>query len=128
MSRGPASWRAVMHNVIVTGGSRGPGLGTARKLAAAGCRVIAIARRDSEQLQSAIEEGKAASTGALHFRACDLADIDGIGELVRGIRMDYGPIHGLVNNAAVGTDGLLAIMHNSQIENLIKVNTVAPIV
>src|SRR5262249_57916321 len=37
-------------------------------------------------------------------------------------------IYGLVNNAAVGTDGLLAIMHNSQIENLVKVNTISPIV
>ena len=117
-----------MHNVIVTGGSRGLGLSTARKLVGAGYRVIAVARKESVQLQAAIEESEAASTGALHFRACDLADINGIGELVRGIRTDYGPIHGLVNNAALGTDGLLAIMHNSQIENLVKVNTIGPIV
>jgi len=33
-----------MRNVIVTGGSRGLGLGLARRLAAAGYRVIALAR------------------------------------------------------------------------------------
>ena len=118
----------VMRNIIVTGGSRGLGLCTARKLAAAGDRVIAIARRETDELRAAIAESKDASGGAIHFRAFDLADIGGIGELVRDIRADFGPIYGLVNNAAVGTDGLLAIMHNSQIENLVTVNTVSPIV
>src|SRR5207237_4415291 len=33
-----------------------------------------------------------------------------------------------VNNAAIGTDGVLAIMYNSQIEELVRVNTVSPIV
>lgn len=117
-----------MRNVIVTGGSRGLGLCTARKLAAAGDRVIAIARRESEEVLSAAAESKAASAGAIHFRAFDLANIADIGELVRGIRTEFGPIYGLVNNAAVGTDGLLAIMHNSQIEDLVTVNTISPIV
>ena len=44
------------------------------------------------------------------------------------LRKDFGPIYGLVNNAALGTDGVLAIMHNSQIEELVRVNTVSPIV
>ena len=48
-----------------------------------------------------------------------------IGELVRGIRTEFRPIYGLVNSAAVGTDGLLAIMHNSRIEDLVTVNTIS---
>ena len=44
------------------------------------------------------------------------------------MRKDFGPIYGLVNNAAVGFDGVLAIMHNSQIEELVRVNTLSPIV
>ena len=39
-----------MRNVIVTGGSRGLGLAIARQLAAAHYRVIAIARKASEEL------------------------------------------------------------------------------
>lgn len=117
-----------MRNIIVTGGSRGLGLGIARKLVAAGDRVVAIARSQSGDLEAAIEESKAAGTGALHFRAFDLGCLGGIGELVRGVRNEFGPIHGLVNNAAVGTDGMLAIMHNSQIEQLVRVNTISPIV
>ena len=40
--------------------------------------------------------------------------------LVQGVRRSFGPIYGLVNNAAIGTEGLLAIMHNSQIETLVN--------
>jgi 3-oxoacyl-[acyl-carrier protein] reductase len=47
---------------------------------------------------------------------------------VRGLRKQFGPIYGLVNNAAVGTDGVLATMHNSKIETLVRVNTLSPIV
>ena len=37
------------------------------------------------------------------------------------------PLYGLVNNAGIGTDGVLAIMYNAQIEELVRVNTVSPI-
>jgi 3-oxoacyl-[acyl-carrier protein] reductase len=58
----------------------------------------------------------------------NLGDIEGIPKLVRKIRKNFGPIYGLVNNAALGSDGALAIMYNSQIEQLVRVNTVSPIV
>ena len=119
---------APMHNVIITGASRGLGLGTARKLASVGFRAIAIARRESDQVLRALEELNRTHPGALQFRAFDLADIGSIGAFVRGIRKELGPIYGLVNNAAIGTDGVLATMHNSQIERLIRVNTVSPLV
>jgi len=38
-----------------------------------------------------------------------------------------GPIYGLVNNAAVGTDGALALMKNADIERLVRVNALSPI-
>ena len=50
---------SVMRNVIVTGGSRGLGLGIARKLAAAGYSVLAIARKKTAQVAAAIEEAGA---------------------------------------------------------------------
>jgi 3-oxoacyl-[acyl-carrier protein] reductase len=117
-----------MRNVIVTGGSRGLGLGIARKLAASGYAVIAVARKNSDQLTAAIEAAKSNTTGALHFVACDLGEIEKIPDLVRGLRKQHGPIYGLVNNAALGSDGVLATMHNSKIEALVRVNTLAPIV
>jgi 3-oxoacyl-[acyl-carrier protein] reductase len=115
-------------NVIVTGGSRGLGLGIAKTLAASGFCVVAIARKRSDPLSAAMAAAKRAGAGALHFVPFDLAEIELIPELVRGLRKEFGPIYGLVNNAALGTDGVLATMHNAKIEALVRVNTVAPIV
>lgn len=114
-----------MPNVIVTGGSRGLGLAIARTLAAAGYRVIAIARSESAELRAASEA--APGPGAIEFRACDLAETPGIGALVRSIRGDFGPIYGLVNNAGLGTAGLLGNMRDQDIERLIRLNTLSPI-
>jgi 3-oxoacyl-[acyl-carrier protein] reductase len=117
-----------MRNVIVTGGSRGLGLGIARKLTKAGYHAIAVARKQTTQLSSAIEEAECQHPGSFHFVPFDLAEIDAIPDLVKTLRKDFGPIYGLVNNAGVSFDGVLALMHNSQIERLVRVNTLSPIV
>jgi 3-oxoacyl-[acyl-carrier protein] reductase len=117
-----------MRNVVVTGGSRGLGLGIVRKLAGENYRAIAIARKSSDQLAAAMEETRRTQAGALDFVPFDFADVDAIPELVKRLRRDFGAIYGLVNNAALGFDGVLANMHNARIEQLVRVNTVAPIV
>src|SRR5215813_1708670 len=114
-----------MRIVLVTGGSRGIGLGIAQKLAAAGFNVIAVARRESDELRTAIEEAR---QGNLHFRACDLSAIDELPAFVKATRDEFGPIYGLVNNAGIGTEGLLATMHNSDIEALVRLNVLSPVI
>jgi 3-oxoacyl-[acyl-carrier protein] reductase len=115
-------------NVIVTGGSRGLGLATARTLAGAGYRVIAVARNGSEELQAASRAALEAGGGAIEFRACDLAELEQIGSFVRALRAEFGPIYGLVNNAGLGTGGLLGAMRDKDIERLIRLNTLSPII
>src|SRR3984885_10875965 len=127
MSRRPESWRDTMHNVLVTGGSRGIGLAIARRLAAAGYNVIAVARRESDELREAIRQIKDGS-GGLQFRAFDLSEVDAIPAFVKGLRDQFGAIYGLVNNAGIGTEGLLATMHNTEIEALLRLNTLSPII
>jgi 3-oxoacyl-[acyl-carrier protein] reductase len=116
-----------MHNVLVTGGSRGIGLAIAKRLADAGYNVIAVSRRESDRLREAIEAAAKGGGGRVHFRAFDLADIDAIPAFVKGLREEFGAIHGLVNNAGIGTEGLLATMHNSEIEALMRLNVLSPI-
>jgi 3-oxoacyl-[acyl-carrier protein] reductase len=114
--------------VLVTGGSRGLGLGIAAKLAAAGYRVIAVARKPTKELKTAIAQAKRGKAGSLHFVSFDLGKTGEIPGLVRNLRDEFGPLHGLVNNAALGFDGALSLMHNSQIEELVRLNTLSPIV
>jgi 3-oxoacyl-[acyl-carrier protein] reductase len=117
-----------MRNVIVTGGSRGLGLGIGRKLASSGYRVIALARKGTDALTSAMEEAERANPGSFHFFPFDLANIEEISQLVKKLRKQFGPIYGLVNNAGISFEGVLALMPNSKIEQLLRVNTLSPIV
>jgi 3-oxoacyl-[acyl-carrier protein] reductase len=117
-----------MHNVVVTGGSRGIGLAIARRLAAAGYNVIAVARRESDELRETIREVVKQGSGVLHFKAFDLSEIDAIPAFVKALRDEFGAIYGLVNNAGIGTEGLLATMHNTEIEALVRLNVTSPIV
>ena len=116
-----------MDSVIVTGASRGIGLAIAERLAGDGFRVVAVARKSSEDLTKAISEVERRAIGALTFGALDLSDIAAIPSFVRDLKSRFGPIYGLVNNAGIGTGGLLANMPDADIEALIRMNTLSPI-
>jgi 3-oxoacyl-[acyl-carrier protein] reductase len=117
-----------MDNVLVTGASRGIGLAIADRLVGDGFHVIAVSRRPSNELTSAIADAERRAVGALTFAALDLSDIAAIPTFVRHLKSRFGPIYGLVNNAGQGTGGLLANMPDADIEALIRMNTLSPIV
>ena len=104
------------------------GLAIARRLSGSEYRVIAIARKQNDLLAAAIEEAEASRPGSFHFVPSDLSEIEQIAELVKRIRKNYGPIYGLVNNAGISFDGALALMPTSQIEQLLRMNVLSPIV
>jgi 3-oxoacyl-[acyl-carrier protein] reductase len=114
-----------MRNVLVTGGSRGIGLAIARRLATAGYQVTAVARRESDDLRQAMDE---VGGDRLHFKPFDLSEIEAIPAFVRALRDEFGAIYGLINNAGMSAEGLLATMHNSDIEALIRLNVLSPAV
>lgn len=104
------------------------GLGIARKLASDGYNVIVVARNETGQLISAAQDAERQDRGSIRFAPFDLANTEGLAQFVKGLRKEHGLIHGLVNNAGVSFDGALSLMPNSQIEQLIRVNTISPIV
>lgn len=107
--------------VLITGGTRGLGLATAARLSADGYRVIAAGRNASPELKSLCDGGD------VHYEPLDLSDHASLHDFVNQITRKHGHLYGLVNNAAVGHDGVLATMHDSQIESLISVNLTATI-
>jgi 3-oxoacyl-[acyl-carrier protein] reductase len=117
-----------MRSVVVTGGSRGLGLAIGRKLSREGYRVIAVARKETEELAATMREAKAPDVGGFHFVPFDLGRVEELPSLVRQIRETFGSLHGLVNNAGISFDGVLSLMHDSQIEQLVRVNTLSPII
>jgi len=116
-----------VRSVVVSGGSRGLGLAVARRLAADGFQVIALARRETPELAELAARTPASDRGAVRFWRCDLSELDAIPELVSALRKEFGALHGLVNNAGLGTTGILATMHDSEIARLVTMNVQSPI-
>jgi 3-oxoacyl-[acyl-carrier protein] reductase len=113
-----------MKQVLVTGATRGLGLAIAERLAADGFRVVATGRGMTDALAELME----ARPDSVTFEPHDLADTDGIHEFVNRVVRQESGLYGLVNNAALGLDGVLATMHNSDIERTMRINVIAPIV
>jgi 3-oxoacyl-[acyl-carrier protein] reductase len=115
-----------LRNVIVTGASRGLGLAISSVLAASGYQVIAVARNQSAPLGAAMGVAEGAGGGKIQFRACDLLDTPAIAAFVAALRKEFGPLYGLVNNAGLGTAAVLAMMREDQLEAMVRLNTIAP--
>ena len=111
--------------VIVTGSSSGLGLQiTSQILDQTNYRVVCISRHCSADLAILTEKYPKRCV----YYGFDFAKTEDIASLVKTVREREGPIFGLVNNAAIGLDGILATQHNSDISSLLKINLEAPIV
>lgn len=110
--------------VLVTGGTRGLGLAVVERLVVDGYKVIAVGRKKSEELSKLIDETQSSD---IVFEKFDLNDVEKIHEFISQIVKQHGNIYGLVNNAALGNDGVLGTMHDSEIDTLVRVNVLATI-
>ena len=113
-----------MKNVLLTGPARGLGLAIAKRLTKDGYRVIGVGRRLTDDYTSLMKDP---GNGAASFIAYDLFELEGIPALVNAITKEHGPLYGLVNNAAIGMDGVLATIHSSDIAKVLRLNLEAPI-
>lgn len=108
--------------VVVTGTTSGLGRTIARHLISNGYRVVGIARRSISSVEL---DGPEDSYSHINY---DLAETNGIAKMVRGLLDDHGYPYALINNAAIGLDGILPTMHNTDIAKLIEVNLMSPII
>lgn len=99
--------------VLVTGGSRGIGLATARAFAAAGDRV-AITHRS----------GPPEAADDLLCVACDVTDDEQVAAAFATVEADLGPVEILVSNAGITRDSLLVRMGEEDFSAVVDANLV----
>lgn len=109
--------------VILSGGNRGLGLGIVRELLSNGHSVATFSRTSTDEVTELVES----SGGRLHFETLDICDDEKLNAFVSETQKRFGSIDALINNAAVAHDGVLAIMPESQIEQMLSINLQASI-
>ncbi len=110
--------------VLVTGGSRGLGLGVVQNLLAAGYRVGTCSRKISRPLEELLEKEGGQS---LYWQPCVLGDESEEEQFFRGF-LDWSgksSYYGLVNNAGIAGEGILATFPNVETGHIINVNLLA---
>ena len=112
---------------IITGGSRGIGLGIAKELAGNGCNVVINGRRPESDVADSIAVLKDAGADVLYV-AADIGSAEDRQTLVDETVARFGRIDALVNNAGVAPDVRADIMDagEASFERLIRINTQGP--
>lgn len=108
--------------VVVTGGTRGLGLAIVRDLLGAGYRVATCGRTLSPELASLLRECEGEST--LYWKPCEIGKEADEREFFRAL-WEWTPqqsLYGLVNNAGIAVEGILATFPNVDSQRIIEVN------
>ncbi|MFV0461521.1 MAG: SDR family NAD(P)-dependent oxidoreductase [Actinomycetales bacterium] len=111
---------------LVTGASRGIGLGIATRLAEQGWG-LTITARDTGRLGEVAGILRAAGASQVITLAADLAEDEAAGHLVETHRQAYGAMNALVLNAGVGTVARAADFPARRVAKTLQVNLVSSI-
>lgn len=106
---------------IVTGGSRGIGAATAKKLASLGANIAVIYAGNEAAANAVCEECRAHGVKAEAFQ-CDVADFAQTKETVALIKDAFGTVDILINCAGITRDKLLAMMREDDFDAVIATN------
>ena len=107
--------------VLVTGASRGIGLGIACGLAKAGAQVVMNYRSDAQRAEEALEHVRALNPTATLFQA-DIAVPKDVTAMFRHVQQTYGRLDGLVQNAGITADGYALMMGDEKWQRVIDTN------
>ena len=91
--------------VVITGGSQGVGAAAARKFAAAGAKLVLVARgkKDLERVCAELKEMTEVFSVSM-----DVCDEDACNSLFKRVQFEMGGLHVLVNNAGFHSRGPVA--------------------
>ena len=106
---------------LITGASRGIGLTIARRLGAAGARIVVNDIVFREGPEAVIEAMKAVGAEARTFES-NVTDSTQVEEMFQTIQEEWDGVDILVNNAGITRDGLLMRMSDEQWDSVLNVN------
>ncbi|PQO29037.1 SDR family oxidoreductase [Blastopirellula marina] len=106
--------------VVITGGSSGLGAATARRLSAAGAKIVLGARRE-DRLNELVEELKQSGGEAVALKT-DVTDQAQVKRLVDFAVETFGRIDVLINNAGLMQQSPLEALKVAEWDNMIDVN------
>jgi NAD(P)-dependent dehydrogenase (short-subunit alcohol dehydrogenase family) len=110
---------------LITGGTSGIGLATAKKLAQLGIHVLVVGR-NAERGKKAVDEIRAAG-GKADFISSDLRDAASAREVAkRAIELGNGQVDILINNAGIYPFGPTHEMTEEQFDRVFSTNVKAP--
>lgn len=110
-------------SVLISGGSRGLGLALVVDLLERGVRVATFARTAAPQWRQLERE----HGDRLFAAAVDATDAGAVVAFVDAACERLGPIDGLVSNAAIGQDALLAHTAPEDVATIVATNLIGPI-
>ena len=106
---------------IVTGGTRGIGKAIVLELAKSGCNVAFNYSKSDDLANELVKEIEALGVKAVAKRA-DVADFESAKDMIKEVKDEFGQIDYLVNNAGITRDKLLAMMKESDWDDVININ------
>ncbi|MCJ7739372.1 MAG: 3-ketoacyl-ACP reductase [Anaerolineae bacterium] len=112
---------------LVTGGSRGIGLGIARCLASDECDVVTCGVRSELDVSHAMEELRALGA-QVHYYQADVSDCDARSRMLQRIHDQFGRLNVLVNNAGVAPKIRTDILESTEesFERVMRINLQGP--
>lgn len=110
--------------VLITGGTKGIGLGIAKGFLSAGAKVVVCGRKEVALLPQVIVDGK---VNQAQFMQADVKDIDSTAAMFGAIVQEYGTLDILINNAG-GSPFALADKASPRFhEAILNLNLIAPL-
>ncbi|MEM9082761.1 MAG: 3-ketoacyl-ACP reductase [Planctomycetota bacterium] len=112
---------------LVTGGSRGIGLGIALQLAASGYDIVINGRREADSVADSMAQIEAAGAQCHYVRA-DISDLEGHQAALDSIRNRFGRLDALINNAGVAPSERADILEATpdSFDRLVSINLRGP--
>jgi len=105
--------------VIVSGGSKGLGRAIVQSFLENDNYIISTFSRSRTKFIENLEKNMKDS---FYFETLDISNVLRIKEYIKNVRSKFGPVDILINNAGIARDGILALQHQDEIDNMLEIN------